>query len=654
MILLFNSKGISQNNSSRLSGFKMPVAGSTLKLVYNPKGGPLQEKDNINVVAYLFNDYKWEIKNVKFVNNNGKWINNFCVPDNCGFIAFKFVNIDKDGNIIVDNNDDSGFVNTVRVNKKVAPGAKLAWGVFRMPSFEKSIHGYFNKFTISKDALEFWLKQEIKEYPQNLPKFFDIYIAVAKFCTGDKFKNIAPKLIEQFIANNKNISEGLYSDIMNIYRFDLKDTSKANEIKSLIQEKFPNGQNSRFEAFSNAYSNSKGDRVKKMDNFLKNFPLEEWRKDSDAENQKYMYDRIFLELAKGYFVHDDTDKLIKLLPRLDFNVLVDIYHWTIARAFRLKLKPLPMIYNLSKEIIGNMRSKMNDGSYKNAFASMPWQLETHPQKMMDEKLAMHIEILNAIGKYKEAPNYFAQISAERRYISTRVNEAYVNILKHIGTKKELVNLLEKSVRSNSTTPEMLKILKELYLENNDSKGFNKYLNTLKDTEEHKLFVQKIKNEIVKISYKPFRLSGSHGLKVDSKKFKNKIVVIDFWANWCGPCKRAFKGMQLAVNKYSSDKDVEFYFISTLGDKKHYKKSSKTYLKEKGYSFNLLFDEENARNGKINKVFSTFSEIFKSSGIPRKVIVKDGYIRYTSEGYSGSPTKLLDEISVVIDLLKSEK
>jgi hypothetical protein len=46
-------------------------------------------------------------------------------------------------------------------------------------------------------------------------------------------------------------------------------------------------------------------------------------------------------------------------------------------------------------------------------------------------------------------------------------------------------------------------------------------------------------------------------------------------------------------------------------------------------------------------------LFHSSAIPRKIIVKNGYIRYTSEGYEGSPSKLADEISYVIEILKTE-
>ena len=47
-------------------------------------------------------------------------------------------------------------------------------------------------------------------------------------------------------------------------------------------------------------------------------------------------------------------------------------------------------------------------------------------------------------------------------------------------------------------------------------------------------------------------------------------------------------------------------------------------------------------------------MLNSSGIPLKVVLKDGVMRYVSEGYCGSPSKLADEISLIIEVLKAEK
>jgi hypothetical protein len=99
--------------------------------------------------------------------------------------------------------------------------------------------------------------------------------------------------------------------------------------------------------------------------------------------------------------------------------------------------------------------------------------------------------------------------------------------------------------------------------------------------------------------------------------------------------------------------VAVYMVGTMqyGD---YKEKSVDYVKQQGFRFNLLHDGIDKETGSQNAVFKTFVPFFQSSAIPRKVILKDGIMRYTAEGYSGSPSKLVDELSYAIELLKAEK
>lgn len=113
-------------------------------------------------------------------------------------------------------------------------------------------------------------------------------------------------------------------------------------------------------------------------------------------------------------------------------------------------------------------------------------------------------------------------------------------------------------------------------------------------------------------------------------------------------------MQQLVNNYKDDKNVDFYFISTQENKEGYKKEALAYLKEKGYKLETYFDLVKKGGGTNNESFAKYAAIFKSSGIPRKVVIKNGKIRFTSEGFSGNPGQLVDELTGVINTLKSEK
>ena len=74
------------------------------------------------------------------------------------------------------------------------------------------------------------------------------------------------------------------------------------------------------------------------------------------------------------------------------------------------------------------------------------------------------------------------------------------------------------------------------------------------------------------------------------------------------------------------------------------KATAKIMKEGKYTFNVLFDNVNPKTKAQNMVFSSMDKINHSMAIPRKMILKDGYVRYTVEGYGGSPSKLVDEIA----------
>ena len=142
----------------------------------------------------------------------------------------------------------------------------------------------------------------------------------------------------------------------------------------------------------------------------------------------------------------------------------------------------------------------------------------------------------------------------------------------------------------------------------------------------------------------FALYDLNKNKVDIADLKNKIVVVDFWATWCGPCKASFPGMQKMVNKYKDNPEVKFVFVDTWEKGDNKAKNAGDFITANKYTFHVLQDNE-------DKVV----EQFKVEGIPTKFVIdKNGVIRFKAIGFDGSDEKLVTELTAMIELAKDPK
>ncbi len=115
----------------------------------------------------------------------------------------------------------------------------------------------------------------------------------------------------------------------------------------------------------------------------------------------------------------------------------------------------------------------------------------------------------------------------------------------------------------------------------------------------------------------FTLKSNSGKNLKLSEFRGQVVMLNFWASWCGPCRQEMPLLDQIQKRYSS---LGFTILGVNVEEDSNK--AKAMLREVPVSFPVMFDTANKA-----------SKLYNVSAMPSTVLIdRNGNLRYMHKGY----------------------
>lgn len=608
-----------------------PKPGTTISFTYDPATTVLAGKDNLRAYAYLLQGPIPVAQEIKLTQTGSLYKGEISTTDTTLGV---FLTFDKDG--VKDNTKDFGYYTYLyAADGNPLPGARKAIAQTGM------YYGGLWELDVDAAAANQLIKEDFTLHPSLKEKYRADYLNLLAQSKEETDKVLLRQTLEELLANTETKEADLLQ-ARNCYT-RLKEQSLAARADSLIKARYPQGAWIKNEKINAFYAIAEGAEKEAMYNTLKATYPPVTKEDSAAFSN-------YASMVANVYLRENNYEKMKKYAALVSNksARANLYNsaaWKLSGesvyARPVDAQTGKTFSAMSLQLIQE-EIEHNSGIKPLYYTGAQWQQQL--KRTYDMFADTYALLLYHLGDYKNAYAYQEKAVNGNNRNDVSMNEAFAVYTEKVKGPAAALKELECFVKAGKATPKMKEQFKRLYLAGNNTE--NQWMAYVEDLEKDFRAAERAKlaKEMLNDPAPGFALKDLAGKAITLASLKGKIVIVDFWATWCGPCLASFPGMKMAVEKYKNDPDVKFVFIDTResGDREKIKKEVTALIEKHAYPFHVLMDYD-------NKVI----EEYKVQGIPTKFVIdKNSIVRFKKVGFGGTAEGVVDEITNMIELAKT--
>jgi thiol-disulfide isomerase/thioredoxin len=609
---------VSQKSEWATIAPQKPRVGETITLTYDAshRGALLKNsEDMIAEVMVVGEDEDATVLEPLMKRSGALWTGTFALKQAKAQILFyRF----RSGNLLDDNGENTWRVLVYGKDGRPVRGAHIA---------SATAHQYPNlrgfKTQKNTEAASADLDRELALYPDNWRAPLTRWQFMGRSATSDEGKTMIAKELDGLVAAHMDDEKAL-ADLLAWYE-RIGQKEKADAIRAPILKKHPKGKVAEAAMQSLIYQERDASkRADLIERFLKEFPQE----GSTLENLQ-MQQFAFLIRANEF---GKADSLAASMERPSGQ----LYN-SLAWPFIEKGENLEQAVAWAKKGV-DLLGVDDPAAKPPSVTTADWKQNTRFARGM--VLDTYGFGLMKLGKLSDAERAFDEALELTEYQDPEINERATECLVKAQRYEKAITVSLASIAKGKTNEGLMNNHAAAYRAVHGSEaGLQESIQAAKAAAAAVLS-EKLSTERINKPAVDFTLKSIDGSVVKLSALRGKIVVIDFWATWCGPCLQSFPYLQKVYDRHKNDADIVILAVNTWESKtgKDLEDHVKDFMVKNKYSFPVLFDQ-----GFVDK--------YGVEGIPTKFIIdQKGMIQFKDIGFGGGE-EMMQKMEMQFDLLR---